>query len=331
MSILWCGGEDLDFPNGAGITSDQTAGHFRSAYSRCDIRAAGSNGSLSWSNPLAGGQVSSCWLSTQLEYNNSGITGARMIGLMLASTADGHGLWICTGSSSSARAAICTFDGTTLTQLAVGSFDIWPSNTVIQGKLDMQLISYGASATVNVYWNGAFYCSYSGNVVVGSLSGVDSVGLNGIMANSVGYSEILVTNEDTRSMSLMTMAPTGLGTTDSWTGPYTSVNPVVINDTNTVYTNTAAQDEQFNITDLPAGTFGIQVVKVIARASKASSSTPTQISLGFNNGGTVAVATAHALSSAFGTIEDFFALNPVTSAAWLQSDMNALQLDLRSS
>jgi 2-keto-4-pentenoate hydratase len=108
------------------------------------------------------------------------------------------------------------------------------------------------------------------------------------------------------------------------------VNETTLSDATMISTNTASQDEQFNVTDMPSGNFSIKAVVVAARATSTATATATKVALGFNSGGTVAVGTSQTTSTAWTRLTQVFAQNPVTSANWLLSEMNALQVNLRS-
>jgi len=143
-------------------------------------------------------------------------------------------------------------------------------------------------------------------------------------------SEVIVSDSDTRAFSLFTLAPTGAGATSAWTGTYASVNPVPNNDSNSVYTNTASVTEQFTLTSLPTGVFSIQAVKVTARAELTAGSTPTNLSVGVYSHTTLAAGTSVAQTTAWQENESLLAVNPVTSAAWTQAEISALQVALTS-
>jgi hypothetical protein len=144
-------------------------------------------------------------------------------------------------------------------------------------------------------------------------------------------SELIVADADTRSMSLVTMALNATGDANNWTtGTFASINPVTINDANVIAVNTTGQDFQANCIDLPSGSFSVLAVKVAARAEVTAGSTPTSLKMGVKTGGTVNVDGGRSPTSGFLTYERLMTQNPVTSAAWLQSAMNALQLDLQS-
>lgn len=195
----------------------------------------------------------------------------------------------------------------------------------------MQIVSYGASATVNLFVGGVLVLTYTGSISLTGVSNLDQVWLAGNANAIVGYSQVLVADEDTRALIVTNLAPTSDGTTHSWTGAYSTVNLTAFTDATPNYTNTSAQDQQSNVTDLPTGAFVIRAVKIAARALKSASSTPTKLRLGYNDGGTVAFGgAAQSLTAAWATYEQLDLLNPNGSVAWAQSIMNALQLDMQS-
>jgi hypothetical protein len=330
MSILWCGGEDIDFNAGVVAPSlDTSTTHFRPTYARCAIADGTTATSIIRGTPFPAGAVTSCWFSCQW-WTGSVTASRKHVGFAKSGT--NACLVLSTAASSTTRAALSTYDGTTLTELVSEAGNSIPNNTLV--KLDIQLVSYGASATVNIYFNGANVISFSGNVTVLSNTSVDQIVTFGQPGGfNSAISEVIVADEDTRAFpGLMTMALTGAGTTDNWTGIFSTINQVTFSDTTPNFTNTAAQDQQFNITDLVSGTFVIKAVKVAARMAVSATPTATQVKLGYNSGGSVAFGTGatKTLTTAYATYEQLDATNPVTAAAWAQSDMNALQLDMRS-
>lgn len=325
MSYLWCGGEDIDFPNGSTPVVSTTAGRFRSGFGRCAMWAPG-NLAFCASTPFPGGTVTSCWLSYQVYNANNG---AYALGAGLGQSGQGgKGVWV--GINNASQVTLNTYNGTTATTLATSAILL---SVGAISKIDLSIASYGSSATVTVYINGSTAITYSGSVAVSGVTALDTVLFGGDNGGvNLEFSEFIVATTDTRSVQgLVTMAPNGNGTTQSWTNPAdTNFNPAAINDANSTYTNTTGQDEQATLIDLPAGNFSVPMVKIAARALATTGAASTNLKLGVNNGGTVAVGSSHALTTAFSTYEDYFTTDPTTGSAWTQAEMNGLQLDLRS-
>jgi hypothetical protein len=323
MAVIWCGGEDSDFTGS--FTVDTNTSHFRSTFARCAIVPTGTTMALS--NTFA--PVSSFWLSFRLFGGLQ--VGNGLIGMIQASS--GKGLFMVQNTdTNTGNIGIYKYDGTTFTLLAKESGATFgnPSNLA---RIDIQVSNWGASTNVVLYANGVSKITWTGDLsFAGAVTGINCLQLNGTsQPQAFLISEIILATEDTRAWpGLQNLALTGAGTTDQWTGVYSTINQVTLSDTTPNYTNTAGQDQQFNITDLISGVFLIKAVKVTARAAVSASPTPTKIAIGYNSGGTVAVGPAQTVATAYAPIEQLDAINPVTGLAWAQSDMNALQLNLRS-
>lgn len=327
MAILWCGGEDIDFPNNgtaAVITSSST---FRSGYARCSVD---SSTNFATSNTFAGGAVTSFWATFRLGFTNVTPTNLRMFGFTHSAATAGAGLWIGV-SSPFGKTTLFKWDGTTQTTLAseTGTSIINNGNN----RIDVQVTSFGATATVNVYVAGVLVITFSGDVTVTGVTSIDSVVLGQVGGTSGTTSEVMLANEDTRAWpGLLTLALTGAGTTDQWTGLFSTINGTTFSDTSPNYTNVTAQDQQFNVTDPPSGAFAIKGVKITARMAKSASGAVSQVKLGYNSGGTVAFGTGatKAPTTAYATYEQLDVTNPVTGNAFSQSEITALQLDMQS-
>jgi hypothetical protein len=328
MAILWCGGEDIDFPNGSTLSIGTTSTNRRSSYSRCDISNSNANSTSARSPSFAGGAVTSAWLHCQAKGNNSG-TSKEFIGLGLNSAGQAA-LALGCDSASATKLALWKYSGGTWTELASEAGNSISTSALQQ--LDMHVSSFGASATVDVYINSTLAFTYSGSTTVTGVTNLDCVAIVGNATTpNMLFSEIIVADEDTRAMSLATLGPNAAGdSTGSWTNTYTSINPTTINDANAIYNNATGSDFQANLLDLPAGSFTIKACKAVARAEVTAGATPTGFKLGIKSGGTVNVDAGHSPGAAFVNYERLMTTNPVTSAAFTQTEVNALQLDVQS-
>jgi len=321
MPVIWCGGEDIDFPNGSLIDTTTSAGAFRSGYARCAIQASGAAGVMKSTSFPNGHEVSfwvSCYATT--------LGGAEVQGIGPGLAGKG----IIFGVDTSNRIKLWLFNSVapSLTQLDIEAGTSF--TTAVLHRVDMQVSSWGVTANVKVYLDGVLKINYTGDLTFsGSVTSVDSIISR--TGNAPLYtSEIIVANEDTRTYSLCTLAPNAAGDTDAWTGAYTDVNETAINDSNVISTDTLTQDEQFNLTDLPAGTFQILAVKEAARASITSGATATRLALGVKSGGSVNVSGLQTLATAWATFERLMPVNPVTLNQFTMAEINALQSNARS-
>lgn len=325
MTILWCGAEDIDFP-GIGNATYTYPPSYRAAYARCALAMNGIGATYVQGTPFEGGAVTSLWLSAQ--YYPQGYGPYNFYGAGNNTLGNANGIYL--GIDNNGHLQINSLTGATFTNLATSTNQI-AGNTL--NKIDLQISNYGAAGTVTAYVNGVQWCTYTGNIAIAGLASFNCVNLynQGGGESNTALSEFIVSSADSRSLSLATLPPNGNGSTDQWTGTYTSINPVSINDANQIYVNTAAQNQQVTVNALPSGVFAVQAVKIAARAAVSSSgSTVAHLNLGVYNGTTLAAGAEQAPGNAYGTLESLLLTNPMTAAAWQQTDIATLQLNFQS-
>lgn len=322
-AVLWAGGEDIDFPNGSACNN---GADFRTGYARYSIYPC-NVGSHVTTNAFVGGAVTSLWISARVA--NFNVTSASVRHLGIGKFGTLNSLFLGASAASGTRYALFKYDGTTATQLAAEA-----GNSLINSmtKIDMQIINYGTAATVNVYLNGSNspMITYTGDVTAGGNTSLDTVLLYR-PGTSVFFStsEIIVADSDTRRMSLVTLAPNAAGDANTWTGAFSDVNETTINDATLISSTTAGDNFQANLTNLPAGSFAVQAVKVAARASKSTTGIAS-IAPGVKTNTTISVPAASPLSTAFQTVETLYNINPVTVAPWSMTEINSLQTNIQS-
>lgn len=319
--ILWCGGEDVDFPNGGTATVNTL--NIRAGYARASISG---NSATIRSLAFPGGPVTSCWWTFFLGLN-VGTTSTLIAGLVKDPTSNA-GLWISTAAAAAGKLSLATYDGATRVQLAAES---GTSIGTTLHRIDVQLLNYGPAATVNVYVDFALVLSFSGDVTV---SGVTSLSAFAISNATSRISECIVSDRDTRALTgMVTLALTGAGSTNLWTNPtFSNINGTALSDLNPTSSNATGQDNEYNVTDPPAATYDIKMVKSCMRAAVSSTPAVTRIRMGYLSGGSVAFGTGATKTpgTVYGTFEQFDAVNPVTGSPWVTSDITALQLDFQS-
>lgn len=323
MSILWCGGEDIDFPYGVSLVSSTVAQLRRSAYSRVAlIGPNAANTANSRSVPFLGGPVTSCWLSARVSPANSG---KIMMGLGVSGGLAG----LCVAYDTAGRLALRKTNGVTETPLATETGISLAQNVVT--KVDMEVIDYGVNGTVNLYANGVLIVSYAGDIQAGGATALDCAAIWAGAGLGGGYiSEMIVADEDTRLFSLATLAPNAAGDANAWTGAHTDINEPTVNDATTLHTDTPGLDAQVGLSEPPAGAFTVRGVYLSARVSKSVGATAGSVCLGVRNGGVTDPGTPQACTTAWTPAQRVMVQNPVTGNIWQLSEVNALQLNLRS-
>ncbi|OPY15253.1 MAG: hypothetical protein A4E66_00172 [Syntrophus sp. PtaB.Bin001] len=330
MPILWCGGEDVDFIVFSGCSMNTSSTYFRSGYARAGI--ATSISSAGRSTIFPGGAITSGWLSVRIYF--TGAVGSAQYPIGLGYSSSGvKGLYVGTDTSTSSKAALYKYDGTTYTKLAseVGT----SLSTSFLHKIDLNVSAFNDTVNGNakVYIDGNLVIDYTGDLTVSGVTSLDCVMISkgGYSGTTYFYiSEIIVADSSTVNMSLVTNYPNAAGDSNSWTGAYTDIDETTIDDSDVVYDNNVGHQALFGLRDLPSGSFSVLAIKEAIRACKSSDSTPTSINLGVKSGGTVSVSDNHSLSTSWATKERYMATNPVTGNAFTPSEVNSLQLALEA-
>jgi hypothetical protein len=280
-------------------------------------------------NAFSGGPVTSAWLTFQFVASLGLGSSNKLCGLGKYSTTN-KGIFVGTSSSNGQKVALLKFDGSTVTQLAtetgtsisLGSFH----------KFDMHVTNYGASSSIDVYMDGNLLISYTGDCSVSGVTGLDCVMCQYTRGSATlgGLSEFIVSTTDTRKMSLVTHYPNAAGDVLEFTGAYTTVDEITIDDSDLAYDNVDGHRAMYNLSNTPAGTFSVLAVKEAVRASRSSDSSPTSINLGIKSGGTVDVNANRSLGIGWGTVERLMTVNPVTGNLFTTAELDALQIVVES-
>ena len=127
-----------------------------------------------------------------------------------------------------------------------------------------------------MWLNNTQVIAFSGNPCTDSATSLNAVefasvdntgGSGGCGTSGTCWSEMILANEDTRSMHVATLAPQGSGPTQAWTpNTLANINKATINDASFVATSTANQISQWTApTTAPTGIWGVKSVIFNAR------------------------------------------------------------------
>lgn len=327
-NYLWSGGEDHDFPNGAMVCAQGTAGYFRAGYSRYSVRTC-TNGAIPKSSVFRGGGVTSVWLSAR-HLGGTSTGGHKIIGLGKSGTNSGLYIGIHTGVGY--KIALYKLDNGTFTMLT-SETGVSSTNYMLT-KFDMQIVNYGVAGTVRIYMSGQPtlnssnpILTYTGDISIAGVSDLDSVFLS---PSDTSYaSEIIVSDSDTRNLSLVTLTPNADGDLNQWTGGnYVNISGTTQNDAGPISSNTDGDKFQCNVSNLPSIGLSVLNVKVGSRSTMTAGGM-TSVQLGVKTNSTLSTpAASTTLTGAWGLVETYYDQNPVTALPWVNSDVDALQLNL---
>lgn len=328
MAFLFIGGELEDFTNVGSVTFDTSTIYNRSAYSRGAVYMQGGNTNFAKASFTA---ASSIWLTFRLYTLLTSTTTYPVVVLTSGGNARLQFRW-----TAGSVWQLEKFDGTTTTVLATATGGPTMGTTGSPAKFDIQVI-YGTSGTVKVYGDQVLYLTYTGDTTAGGATTLDGVTFqNPSGGTTTGtrhvYSEIIVADQDTRPLSVKTLAPNAAGDVTAWTsGAYTDIDETTASDTDLLISETANQVLTVNCTGMPTGGSGLSVraVKSVAYACRGGSG-PSKLALGVRQSSTNSFATAVTLDTGYGAVSQTWTTNPVTSAVFTSTEIDNLQLAYRS-
>jgi hypothetical protein len=332
MAILFAGAESEDFTLSGGVISDTGGSRHRSAYARQ---------AFYFTNNYATQSIRGSFAAS----STVNLTGRFYINSVFSAGAPGPALTV--GGSARLRVRVAGTGGGNLNTAAfvvetltsggvattLATSTLTAPDTTLH-KMDL-LVSYGTSGRVRLYINNVLFCDYSGDVTASGATTLDGFIIGGLTASTsfgTAWSEIIVADEDTRPLSLKTIAPNATGDTTAWTsGTWADIDEIVATDADLAASDTALQVLSVNCTGMPSGASGLTVraVKSVALAARGATG-PTKLALGVRQSSTNAFASGVTLDTGYSVVSTTWTTNPVTSSAFTASEIDALQLAYRS-
>jgi hypothetical protein len=248
--LYFVGGEDSDFTSTGAVSIDTTYFHHRMSYSRCALQANDGDSFWNTGNVMSVADVwvhARVWMTHVGNTNSPGGTAVERAPIKITDAA-GIVRLILYGTASSgiidnALASNWTFGKVTaagaVTQ--IGS----PLSAIFTGspasspdQIDIQIANYAGagSGAVNIWVNGVLALAVTGQTLATdsntTLNGVRFAGGNPIAkAYAISYSEVILSDSDTRFMDLATLTPAGSGNTDTFDiGVVSDINELVLSD-----------------------------------------------------------------------------------------------------
>lgn len=345
MPLLGAYWHDIQFQNGSIPSVVTTAGHYRSGYAQCSLRSAIGGAVIpSKSNAFLGGAITSGWVSCRSYISSTSIDTNHLKDIIIGfgQSTSSKGLVVGTQASGTTQhLTLYTYDGSALTSLAAESGVSIIGQTV--QWIAMQVISWGATATVNAYIDGVLVISFTGDITQSStVTNTDAVIFGGgasALASNVEVSEVMVSSDDIRAyLGLQTLALTGPGTTTQFSNnTYTNINGTTYTDATPAYDNTNGHQQQYDVTDpISPGSFTyVGVVQAARMAKSVTTPAVTKIALGYLNvnqtlGPSYGTGSTKTLTTVPTCYEQIDLVDPTTGVAFVQADMTAEQLSAKA-
>lgn len=322
-TIYFAGGEDSEFSVSGGMVVSTTAGRFRSAYARCALVSSGV-GSPGFAINWLPFSASTFWASCRFQTSSGLSTTATLVAVAFYDSSMIVRIRLVQVTTNTFKIEKVTAAGVA-TQL--GSNFTITGGSVIPDKLDFFIVD-AVSGTVNVYLNTIQVFTFSGDTTTDGVTSIAYIYLASMLAQNIGqtcgWSEVMVTDTDTRALNLQTLAPVANGNThnfDTGSPAAANVNEITLNDATLDGSTTAGQIDEYTIPSLAAGTYGIIAVGVSARMTKGSSG-PSKADLVVRSGTTDYLSADQSLTTAWQNYQNWWTTDPNTSAAWTALPVN---------
>ena len=198
-------------------------------------------------------------------------------------------------------------------------------------RLDIRINMHATTGNFELYVDGKLVLEITGDTIPGSVTQMAELLLGSCQSantNSSTYrtswAGIFVASADTRGQELWVAHPNGAGNYTAWTGAYTDVDQVGIDDAGFLTIDSTGQRETVTCENLPATTGWDPVALMVAARVKKSDPAADDIQLtcrsGTTDGDSAAIATNDA---AYGAAQAVFANDPDTASAW--ASVSAMQ------
>lgn len=223
------------------------------------------------------------------------------------------------GSTVVATGSLLTIDQTYLIEVRIKIHD---STGVIQVKVD-----------------GALAIDFSGDTKVGADTQFNLVNLGHITESNCYaycyYDNFIMDDAawigDTKIQAIL---PTGAGATTGWTpsagANYACVDERPASDVDYVSINANDAVDTYAAGNMAGAIGNVKCVQVQSRTRTEGAPTPTNLKLVVRSGGTDYLSGDKTVPAAEKALYNLWELNPADSAAWAESDVNAMEIGIKS-
>ena len=325
MSILWCGGEHDSILTNCQFSTSPS--FYDATYSRGAFTIT-TNSFLN--SPVLASPKTSLWMHFFIYFSTYSQSGSYypIFGFRDSLTS----AWIGVGIGSLPRGfRFLSWDGASTFNTLFDSDTNLMVGGIRTATIDIQVSNYGSNGTINLFQNNLLLGSYTGDLTENGAVSLDQISFLSLSSSYFygNISQMILADEDTRGMSLKTLAPNAAGDQNQWTGSYADVDDISLNDDDYIYTDAAAQNIQLGLTGMPTGTEKlVRQVKVTSRIAQPTGG--LGIKQGVKTNGAIHLGSEITPSVGFEHYSEIFNQNPETTSDWTASDINALQIALQS-
>jgi len=222
---------------------------------------------------------------------------------------------------------------------AAGEFDFNP-----RVSIDI-FVDMAVSGTIDVYIDGTSVLTYSGDTTQYGFSNIDQfewrspgAGNDVFLVSSYTVSQVIVADEDTRNLVLHSLRVTAAGSINEWpTGNYLDVDENNSLDNGTTYMQTSDPNDRvtFGMENISGSfsTYTVEALEMWAITHGINPAAPNYRCISRHpntNVHQIGVQKAFSTFWISGGQHCIAELNPDTSAAWTQSEINDLEMGIES-
>lgn len=324
------GGEDSEWDMFGTFLAGSGNGRYRTSYARGSLREPGTS-TAAFAQNKTPFSATNFWAGARLGVNATSGGSANVI-IWALKSADGvvRLRMRTTGAATPQTFVIEKLDASaTATTLITASITWTPTsgsgNDLAASKMDVH-VNYAVAGGVDIYYNGILLGTFSGDVTTNSVTALASWVIGSFGGGlAIDWSEMMVLDTDTRTLSLQTFQPVANGNThnfDTGTPAAANVNEFLINFATLDGSTTAGQIDEYTQPAVVAGTFGVVAFGVSAMLQKGASG-PTKADLAVRTGAADFFTTDFALTNIGANYQFAWTTNPNTSALWLTTEIGA--------
>lgn len=324
-AILAACSEDVSCQFNGTVTVDTTAARFNSGYARFGMGAAGSTANVyPPTNRVSTNTFSSASSNFWMSYYYYMTTTSALNNVFTEVLDNGVVRIIIRAAGANIYKVSKRTAANSLTDLGA-TFTLCSTNTLC--RIDIHVV-YGTSGSIDVYNNGAAAFSYSGDVTTDSAITLNQADFSNWAASGSGvFSEIIVSDSDSRSMRMITCVPLAAGNTQTWTGAVSNINTNSFNDTVFNYTTSTSALSQWTTgcTVPSSGTTTVVDVRSAARLAKgASGPQNARFNLRISGADYNPGSNISGLTTSFQNFQyDWGANSPATGTPWVSSEFGS--------
>jgi hypothetical protein len=212
-------------------------------------------------------------------------------------------------------------------------------------KIDIHIKIDNVAGWFRFYVDGVLRQEFTGDTLNAGYTQINRIILHTNVSPDLGsasatvYTEVIVSQDDTRGRRVANLEPTADGANTAWGGAIAEINDDALRDTEFISSTTANQVETYVTSDLSAVADNLYVMSIVtnARAKIGNLGTGPQNLQHVVRSNSVDYFSANvtrpnggALDARTGPTQAIWLVDPNTSAAWATAAVNAMQIGVKS-